>query len=326
MQFHINYNHPVQSDLIDHSHQLFLIGSCFADNIGTKLKQFKLKTTLNPNGILFNPISIATAIESYIQNSKITEEDIVFNNGLFHSINHHGCFSNPNVNELINTINESVECAHNDLKQCDYLFITFGSSNVYVSNHTNSVVANCHKLPQSNFTKEQLQPGEIINHFHQLIDQLKSFNPKLKIIFTVSPVKYLRDGLVENNLSKAVLIFSIHEIIKQHTNCHYFPAYELVTDDLRDYRFYKEDLAHPNELAIEYVWDKFVASHFTENAKSVMQKLNDINKAVSHRPIHGNTEAHILFKKNYLEKCAVLEKEIPGLNLEQEKNSFQTNH
>ena len=326
MQFYLNYTHPKQDNLIDYSHQLFLMGSCFADNIGNKLKQFKLNTTLNPNGILFNPISIAVAIESYINSSEINSEDVVFNNDLYHSLNHHGSYSDTDKNALINSINRSIKNAHNALKKCDYLIITFGSSNVYVYNNTNSVVANCHKLPQSDFTKEQLQPGEIINHYHQLIDQLKSFNPKLNIIFTVSPVKYLRDGVIENNLSKAVLIYSIHEITKHHNNCSYFPAYELVTDDLRDYRFYKEDLAHPNDQAIEYVWDKFVTSSFTESAKSTMQKINEINRAIAHRPIHGNTDAHLKFKKTYLEKCVLLEKEIPGINLEEEKNCLQTNH
>lgn len=326
MQFHINYKHPKQNNQIDYSNQLFLIGSCFAENIGNKLNSAKLNCMVNPNGILFNPISIANALNSYIHNSPVNESDIVYSDGLYHSLNHHGSFSCSDKNELITKITESNQAAHIKLKNCDYLIITFGTSNVYSYNENGQVVANCHKLPQSSFTKEQLQPGEIINYFHQIIDTLKIFNPKIHVVFTVSPVKYLRDGLVENNLSKAVLLYSVHEIIKHHSFITYFPAYEIVTDDLRDYRFYKEDLAHPNDLAIEYVWNEFVTSYFSDKAKTTLEKINDINKAVAHRPIHKNTEAHLLFKKTYIEKCRILEKEIPGLNLDEEKNSLQTNH
>ncbi len=326
MQFHLNYKHPIQKNLIDYRHQLFLIGSCFAENIGSKLLSAKLNCCVNPNGILFNPISIANALNTYIHNSPINETDIVYSDSLYHSLNHHGCFSCADKNELIGKITENTQAAHEQLKNCDYLIITFGTSSVYSYNQSGQVVANCHKLPQSQFTKEQLQPGEIINYFHQIVDTLKIFNPKINIILTVSPVKYLRDGLIENNLSKAVLIYSVHEIMKHHSFISYFPAYEIVTDDLRDYRFYKEDLAHPNHLAIEYVWQEFVSSYFSDTAKITLDKINEINKAVAHRPIHKNTEAHLHFKKTYLEKCLILEKDCPGINLEEEKNRLQTNH
>lgn len=322
MQFHLNYNHPKQPFDIHHESKLFLMGSCFAENIGEKLFQLKFNCTLNPNGILFNPISIATALSSYINNTVITENDIVFNNELYHSFNHHGVFSCSSKEELIHKINHTTRQAHNALKHADVLLFTFGTSRVFVNNNNSEVVANCHKFPQHYFTKEQLQPGEIVNRFETLIEDLKVFNPKLKIIFTVSPVKYLKDGLIENNLSKAVLIYSIHEIIKQHSYCFYFPAYELVTDDLRDYRFYKNDLAHPNEQAIEYVWSKFSASYFNESTQTLIQKVNEINSAMNHRPLKESTTAHAEFKKSLLHKCTELEKALPNANFQTEKNFF----
>ncbi|HRD39751.1 MAG TPA: GSCFA domain-containing protein [Bacteroidia bacterium] len=322
MQFHLNYNHPKQDFDITHESKLFMMGSCFAENIGDKLNELKFNCTLNPNGILFNPISIATALSAYINNTILSEEEVVFNNELYHSFNHHGAFSCGNKEELIHKINHNTRQAHNALKHADVLLITFGTSNVYVNNANSEVVANCHKFPQHHFTKEQLQPGEIINRYEQLIEDLKVFNPKLKIIFTVSPVKYLKDGLIENNLSKAVLIYSIHEILKQHSYCSYFPAYELVTDDLRDYRFYKTDMAHPNEQAIEYVWDKFSVSYFTESTLKIIQKVKEIKSAMNHRPLKESTLAHAEFKKSFLQKCMELEKALPDVSFEIEKKFF----
>lgn len=325
MQFNVNYKHPVQPNLIDYTDHLILMGSCFTENIGEKLTTGKFNCTINPNGILFNPISVATALLSYINNAPVNEQDIVFNNGLYSSLNHHGSFSSVNKNDLLEKIKTSVQHAHIQLKSADYLIITFGSSTVYSYNATSQVAGNCHKLPQNRFTKEQLQPGEIINLYNQVIDTLKSFNTKLKIIFTVSPVKYLRDGIIENNLSKAVLIYSVHEIIKYNSHCRYFPAYELVCDDLRDYRFYKEDMAHPNEQAIQYVWEQFIDSSLSLSAKATLQKVNEITRAAAHRPLHGNTESHLQFKKTYLQKCEQLEREIPGMNFTHEKTILQTN-
>lgn len=322
MQFHLAYKHPVQETPIRHEDKLVMIGSCFAENIGDKLSAAKFNCLVNPNGILFNPMSIAHALNTYVNKTAINETDIILNNGLYSSLNHHGCFSNTDKSALIDAINDSASEAHHQLKTASHLLITFGTSNVYRYTKTNEVVANCHKLPQQLFTKEQLQPQTIIDAYQQLITTLRSFNPKLNIIFTVSPVKYLRDGLIENNLSKAVLIYSIHELIKTDPNCHYFPAYELVNDDLRDHRFYKEDMAHPNQQAIDYVWEQFADSYFNNTTKELIGKINDITRAASHRTLHKATEAHEQFKQTYLQKCTELEKQFPFLNFNAEKNVF----
>lgn len=322
MEFHLNYKHPVQKASIQHQDDVLLIGSCFAENIGEKLVSHKFNCLVNPNGILFNPISISTALSNYINATPIQENNIVEGNGLFCSLQHHGSFSSVNKSNLIDTINDANASAAQFLKSAKHLIITFGSSNVYRYNSTKQVVANCHKLPANLFTKEQLQPQEIISEYTQLIALLNKFNPNLNIIFTVSPVKYLRDGLVENNLSKAVLIYSIHQLVAANANCSYFPSYELVTDDLRDYRFYKPDMAHPNQQAIDYVWEKFSASYFSDATLQLNTKLQEIVKASQHRPIHSTSEEHLHFKNAYLQKCESLKKDFPFLNFDKELNHF----
>lgn len=324
MQFHLNYNHPKQASAITHRQKVLLLGSCFAENIGEKLFSAKFNCLLNPNGILFNPISIANALDSYINIRVAKEEDLVNSEGLFKSLNHHGCFAFADKNTLIDAISDTNKNAHEFLKDAEYLILTFGTSNVFHINAGNKIVANCHKLPQNTFTRAQLQPQEIIECYTVLLKNLKQFNPTLKIIFTVSPVKYLRDGLIENNLSKSVLIYAVHELMKLHTNCSYFPAYELVNDDLRDYRFYKQDMTHPNEQAIDYVWEKFSNSYFSDNTQELVQKINEINRALLHRPINDTHELHAQFKQNYLNKCIELEKEHPFLNFNKEATHFSS--
>lgn len=324
MQFHLNYNHPKQLETITHGNKVMLIGSCFAENIGDKLISAKFNCHLNPNGILFNPISIANCINSFITNNAIEEDDIVISEGLFKSMNHHGSFACSTRKELTEAINSANKNASAFLKDAKFLIVTFGTSNVFRINASCKIAANCHKLPQNKFTREHLQPEEIIEKYNSLITSLKQFNPTLKIIFTVSPVKYLRDGLIANSLSKSVLIYSVHELVKLHAHCSYFPAYELVSDDLRDYRFFKEDLAHPNEQAINYVWGKFSESYFSGDTQKLIQKINEINNAVLHRPINETNELNAQFKQNYLKKCIELEKEYPFINFTNESNHFSS--
>jgi hypothetical protein len=305
-----------------------MIGSCFAENIGEKLSDSKFDCLVNPNGILFNPISIATALTSYINPEKYHYRTGI-NNGLHFSYDHHGAYSYSTKAELEAEIKSSLEKAHSFLKDARCLIITFGSAYVYRLLTSAEIVANCHKLPQNNFMKDLLRVDDIIGVYTQLVNTLRDFNPSLKIIFTISPVKYLRDGIINNNLSKAILIQSVHNMVSatsnpQSTLLNYFPAYELVTDDLRDYRFYKDDMAHPNEQAINYVWEKFSETYFEENTKKINEKINDIRNAASHRPIHHHSDAHQQFKRTYLQKCEQLEKEFPGINLKHEKNVFTT--
>ena len=321
MNFHLNYNPPISAAKISHLQTIFMMGSCFAENIGQYLNNYKFKCEINPNGILFNPISLSSALHSYLINS--TEYSIVKNNDLFFSLNHHGVFGFKHEEELVNEIKASQQKANSHIKKSDWLIITFGSAFVYRYIKTGHIAANCHKIPASEFTKELLKPEGIVATYKILISDLKKNNPSLNILFTVSPVKYLRDGLVENNLSKSILIQSVHEIINSNENCFYFPAYELVNDDLRDYRFYKEDLAHPNKQALKYVWEKFSETYFSSDTKKINERINEIVQAAHHRPLKEFSNNHNEFKKGYLIKCTELEKEFEFLDFSEEKLKFQ---
>jgi hypothetical protein len=328
MNFNLNYTPPPSLLRISHNDKILLIGSCFAENIGEKLRHSKFDCLVNPNGILFNPISISKALHSYIHPEKY-QLNTGNNNGLYFSYDHHGDLSDPDKEQLTAKIKRSMDEAHQFLKTARILIITFGSAFVYRRIRDAEIVANCHKLPQKEFMKDLLSPEDINSAYTHLINELRDLNPDLKIIFTVSPVKYLRDGIIENNLSKSILIYSVHNKVSATSNpkstlLNYFPAYELVNDDLRDYRFYKEDMAHPNDQAINYIWEKFSDTYFDEDTKELNEKINDIRKAASHRPIHTDSDAHQQFKRTYLQKCEQLEKEFPGINLEPEKNVFTT--
>lgn len=321
MEFHLNYKPTPSTVKITHTDKILLIGSCFAENIGEKLIQNKFQTLINPNGILFNPISIATTLRSYLQPETRNQKPET-NNELYFSFEHHGCFSSTTKEELENKINAATKNAHNQLKEAKFLIITFGSAFAYRHITSDKIVANCHKLPQQDFKKELLSVENIVTDYKLLFEELKKINPQLNIILTVSPVKYLRDGLIENNLSKSILIQSVHQLLTATANCHYFPAYELVTDDLRDYRFYKEDMAHPNEQAINYVWEKFSEVYFSDETNSLIKNIKDITQAAEHRPINENTEQHKKFKQTYFQKCNELEKKYPHLNFTHEKQIY----
>lgn len=310
MQFNLNYTPPKFDFEIDHKQILFLIGSCFSENIGGILKQNKFKTYSNPSGILFNPASIHQSLTDILNIKDLSDNFILSRNGLYYSYLHHTSVNANTTEELKEKINHQTKKAHDHLKASNVLIVTFGTAFFYHHLTTGQVVANCHKQPQQIFEKNLLAVNEIVSAYTGLIKKIKALNPKLKIIFTVSPVKYLRDGVVENNISKSTLILGIHELIKQNANCYYFPAYELVNDDLRDHRFYKEDLAHPNELAINYVWEKFSDTCFNDQTIELNKQIYKLNQALNHREMsQGNQEQQklqdfIVKQKGELKKLA----------------------
>jgi hypothetical protein len=321
MDFHLEFSPKTFSTLINHQHKLLLIGSCFTENIGTKLKQHKFSVMENPNGILFNPISISTSISSYIENKQYTKEDLFYENELWNSWQHHSRFSHPNQDECLRMINQSQTTANDFLKTADWVLITLGSAFVYELANK-EVVANCHKVPTDKFNKKLLSIEEVVNVLNNTIQQLVSFNPKLKIIFTISPVRHLREGFVENNRSKAVLIGAVHELVNQSEKLFYFPAYELVIDDLRDYRFYAEDMVHPNYAATNYVWDKFVSTCIDEPSQQLMKEINGINAATSHKPFNPTSAQHKKFLQTNLEKVNRLKQAYSYINFNEEVEFF----
>jgi len=317
MDFRLEFSPKPFSSLISHQDKLLLIGSCFTENIGTKLKQHKFSVLENPNGILFNPISISHSLVSYINNKQYTKDELFYENELWNSWQHHSHFSHPNQDECLRLINQSQLEANIFLKDANWLLITLGSAFVYEL-ESKEVIANCHKVPTDKFNKKLLTADEVMPGLNNTIQQLNAFNPSLKIIFTISPVRHLRDGFVENNRSKAVLIQAVHQLINQSDKLFYFPAYELVIDDLRDYRFYAEDMVHPNYAATNYVWDKFVTTCIDGPSQQLMKEINVINAAKNHKPFNPTSAQHKKFLQTNLEKVNKLQQAYPYINFNEE--------
>jgi hypothetical protein len=313
MQFHLNYTPQKFDFTIDHNSKVLLIGSCFSENIGTLLNYHKFKTYSNPNGILFNPKSIYNCLTNILENNPFDENLILMRDGVYYSYLHHSSINDPVKNALVGKINSENKKAHQFLKECDQLIITFGTAFLYHHLELDQTVANCHKQPSNSFEKKRISVSEIIENYCELIHKFQNFNPKLKVIFTVSPVKYLKDGVVENNLSKSTLILAIHELLDKNKNCYYFPSFELVNDDLRDHRFYKEDLAHPNELAINYIWEKFSTTCFTEKTTSINKQINKLNLALNHREMTAGTQEKLKLQDFIAKQKEELKKTIPEI-------------
>jgi hypothetical protein len=328
MNFHLEFSPKQFTNKINHRNSLVLIGSCFTENIGDKLVAYKFNVLQNPNGILFNPVSVAEAIGNYISNKKITEEDLFYLNEGYHSWQHHSRFSSPVKAEAVSKINASTAAANIYLKTADVLMITLGSAWVYeltddaMNAGTGAVAANNHKAPAAWFNRRLLSAKELDNVLGSMISKLAAFNPSLRIIFTISPVRHLREGFIENNCSKAALISAVHKLVDENSQLAYFPAYELVIDDLRDYRFYAEDMVHPNYAATNYVWEKFVSACIDEPSQQLMKTINELNAAKSHKPFNPVSTAHKNFLQKNLEKVNLLQQQHPYLDLQMEAKYF----
>lgn len=308
---------------IDYQSPILCIGSCFTENIGHRLIDFKFPTLLNPFGILYNPLSIKNSLDLLLANKTYTEEDLFFHQDLWHSFDHHGAFSNPDQSGILENINTHLKSARLFLKKTKILILTFGTSNVFIQKSTEKVVANCHKVPNTEFEKRRCSIQEIIAALTPVLEKLKAVNPDLEIIFTVSPVRHLKDGLLENQRSKATLLLAIEALTQQLSFIHYFPAYELVLDDLRDYRFFEKDMAHPNELAIEYIWKAFQTAYFSDSTRSILKQVKKVVQASLHRPFHPQTNTHQQFVKKQVAKIELLAQQYPFLTLTKERALFQ---
>jgi len=270
--------------------RILSIGSCFSENIGLKLQKLGMNIQINPNGILFNPHSIAQNLQDIINNNPCNKEDLVQHDNLWHSWKHHGKFSKSDQGDALKKMNKSLSDASENLGQTKILIITFGSAWVY-KHHSYGIVANCHKVPQSNFSKELLTSSEIVSTWSKVLQILEERVPDLEVIFTLSPVRHWKDSAEGNSLSKAILRSAIESIIGTKTNRHYFPSYELIMDDLRDYRWFKDDMLHPSDAAINYVWRKFSNAFFTEEQLAYIKELEKLQKLKEHKGIHQSTNA-----------------------------------
>lgn len=322
MDFRSEFTPKPFATRIHYGDKLLLAGSCFTENMGDKLRHHKFDVLENPHGILFNPVSIGKAVTSYIENRRYTADDLFFENELWGSWDHHTRFSDITQEGCLQKINQSQEAAHIFLKEADWIVLTLGSAFVYEKE--GSVVANCHKVPTDKFHRRLLGVEEVLATLDNLIHRLLMFNPQLHIVFTISPVRHLREGFIENNRSKAVLIQAVHHLVDKFNKLFYFPAYELVIDDLRDYRFYAEDMVHPNYQATNYVWEKFIAACIDEPTIALMKQINEIRAARQHKAFNPLSAAHQKFLQTYLDKTTALQQQYPMLDFGEELGYFRT--
>ncbi|TDD78777.1 GSCFA domain-containing protein [Flavobacterium caseinilyticum] len=295
---------------IDYTSKIMSVGSCFSVNMSEKLDYFKFQNHCNPFGILFHPLAIEKLIDFAVSGKQFTDNDIFFHNERWHCFDVHSDLSNSNKEDLLMSINELIKSTNQHIAASTHFIITYGTSWVYRNIESDSIVANCHKVPQKQFKKELLSIGEIEESIANTIKLIHFINPNCNIIFTVSPVRHIKDGFIENQWSKSNLISAIHSVLNtEHSklSTEYFPSYEIMMDELRDYRFYAEDMLHPNQVAINYIWKRFKETTISESAIAVMDEVENIQKSISHKPFNPNSESHLKFETKVREKITKLE-------------------
>jgi lysophospholipase L1-like esterase len=307
--FRTQYKTKTEKNQIDYSSEILLFGSCFSENIGKKFDYYKFNSTTNPYGILFTPAAIEKAVLECIENKVYKEKDLVFYNELWHSFNHHSDFSGLDKQAVLSKINSSIQKSHEQIKSANYIIITLGTAWVYEAIETKNIVANCHKIPQKKFNKKLLAVDTITKKLENLRNQIKIKNPNAIFIFTVSPVRHLKDGMVENSQSKSHLLTAIHKTIDPQT--FYFPSYEIMMDDLRDYRFYKEDMVHPSTIAIDYIWTIFKATWISNKADATLKEIEAIQKGLAHKSFNPDSEQHKKFLMNLKNRIIKLDQSRP---------------
>lgn len=303
-----NSNHP-----LDYNSKIVSLGSCFSVNMGAQLDYFKFQNATNPFGIIFNPVSIEKLVERAVNQKKFTEEDIFFHNERFHCYEVHSDLSVTNKHEFLDRLNSNVTFTHQKIKEATHIFITYGTSWVYREKNSGLVVANCHKMPQTNFDKHIVSVATIEASIQNTVDTIRQLNANCSFVFTISPVRHIKDGFVENQRSKAHLITALQNILSAHQldKAIYFPAYEIVMDELRDYRFYGDDLLHPSTMAIEYIWQRFKATTVSEMALSTVDEVDAIQKSLLHKPFNSAAESHQKFQSKLQEKISKIQKMYP---------------
>jgi hypothetical protein len=290
------------SGKITYQNHILLLGSCFSDYIGEKLASLKFGVLHNPFGVLFNPLSLAENVRILLQGEPFTEDELYYYNGQWISFHHYTGYSHPHKIICLERINRNLERASAMLLKADFLFLTFGTAWVYKFNETGQVVANCHKLPSSAFTRYLLEPGDIIKAFEGLLADLYAVNKNIHVIFTLSPVRHWKDGAVNNQKSKSVLHYSIDKIVDRNPVTSYFPAYEIFMDELRDYRFYGMDMLHPSDAGIEYTWKRFTDVFIDPDSRQLMNEVTSLIKAVEHKPVNADDPSYMKFLQSTLSR------------------------
>ncbi|QFZ55129.1 GSCFA domain-containing protein [Oceanihabitans sp. IOP_32] len=300
-------------NLIDYNSNLLLLGSCFVENIGKKLDHFKFNKLQNPLGILFNPKVIETLVFNAVNQKEYREEDVFFHNEQWHCFEAHSRLSNTSKENLLRDLNTAIQLTNQQIQKTTHIVITLGTAWIYNALETGKTVANCHKVPQEQFRREKMTVNAICKSLNHTVALVRRVNKNASMVFTVSPVRHLKDGFVENTLSKAHLITALHQIINHDEGLYYFPSYEIMMDELRDYRFYAEDMVHPNQVAINYIWEKFRDVWVSKDALQTMMEVDAIQKRLQHKPFNSKSEAHQKFLQNLDMKIKRLQSQYPQI-------------
>ncbi|MEM8524413.1 MAG: GSCFA domain-containing protein [Bacteroidota bacterium] len=308
---------------IEYPSQFLLLGSCFTENIGKKLQAAKFQTNINPFGILYNPLSILDNLERAVQGLDLPKNVLFEHQGYWYSHLHHSQFSANSNGKLNKQIQSQDQLIQNQFSTINYLIFSFGTAKVYEHKTWGKIVANCHKLPTREFESHLLSSREIADRYLVFLETAKTQNEQLEVLFTLSPVRHIRDGIIENQRSKAILLTAIHEICEELKFVHYFPSYELLMDDLRDYRFYERDLVHPSEMAIDYIWDYLQKCLFSSDAQQLYEQIIQVKQAASHRPFQPTSNAHQKFVRQQIEKVKQFQKQYTFLDWQEELAIFQ---
>lgn len=315
MQFRTQIPIVKKNISLDYNSRIVSLGSCFAVNIGEKFEYFKFQHTTNPFGIIFNPVSIEKIIKRVVEKRFYTNDDVFWFNERWHCFEVHSELSLPDKDSFIAKLNQIIEQFYNQISNATHVVVTYGTSWVYREKERAEIVANCHKVPQKQFDKELLSVESIAKSIANTIGLIQTVNPKCNFIFTISPVRHLKDGFVENQLSKAHLITGLKQILNiPLPSLNYFPSYEIMMDELRDYRFYAEDMLHPNKIAIDYIWEVFTQYYFMPPTISTLKEVENIQKSLQHRPFNTQGEAYLKFVSQLQEKIKRLESEFPHIN------------
>lgn len=304
---------PIQ---ITYDDAIFTVGSCFAKHIGAKLKSQKFQVSNNAFGTIYNPISICKLLQYAVNRHQITSKELIQNEDIFSHWDFHSDFSSTDPDEVVQKTNQVLHDISAQIDTLQYIFVSFGSA--YAYKYEGKIVSNCHKIPSSHFEKIRLDTDLIKAEFITLKKSLEAINKNIQWVFTVSPVRHIRDGIIENQRSKSILIETCHQINDQFENCHYFPSYEIMMDDLRDYRFYTSDLLHPSEQAIDYIWDFFISSYMNDSTISKMDRITKLIRNVHHRPFHQQSNAHQQFVKKTMASIKEMTKEMSNVDFSEE--------
>lgn len=313
MQFRTQIPVSRIDSLINYHSKIVSLGSCFAVNMAQKFDYFKFSAASNPFGILFHPVALENFIRFSLEEKEFNDTDVFFHNDLWHCFDAHSELSHPDKEILLHNLNALLFQTRQNIRKASHIIITLGTAWVYRSLNTNNLVANCHKLPQKQFSKELLSIQKITESLNTILSLLENHNPDVTIIFTISPVRHIKDGFIENQRSKAHLTAALHDIVENHKNHYYFPSYEIVMDELRDYRFYKEDMLHPNQTAIDYIWQRFSEACIATETQAIMREVDTIQKGLNHRPFNPESRKHLDFLSKLQEKISELQKLYPEI-------------